>query len=64
MKKYELEVDIVGATGIELWSTEAETKEEAIEKLKNGDCSKEVLEMESKTDKIDFNRTVEFEDER
>ena len=64
MKRFELEVNIVRATGIELWSTEAETREEAIEKLKNGDCYKEVLEMESETDEIDFNRTVEFEAER
>lgn len=59
IKIFELEVDIVSATGKELWSTTAETKEQAIEKLKKGDCSKEVLEMESETDEIDFNETEE-----
>jgi hypothetical protein len=59
MKKYELEVDIVNATGKELWSTKAKNKEEAIEKLRNGECDKEVLEMESETDEIDFNEIQE-----
>lgn len=59
MKKYELEVDIVKATGKELWSTTAKNKEEAIENFKQGECDKEVLEMESETDEIYFNEIQE-----
>lgn len=47
MKKYWITVKITKATGIQAWTVNAESKKEALEKYKNGECKLDSEEFEA-----------------
>ena len=52
MKKYIIPVTILSASGCQIYGCEAESKEEALEKFKNGEC--DFVEEEVEITNLDF----------
>jgi len=63
MPYFHIDVDVIGATGGQTWQIEAETKKEAIEKMKTGDGEIIDEEIEPKLGKVYYDEAREAERE-